>query len=178
MASMGPQLDSCGRCIFRTSAKRERVPLQWGRNLTVAEGNTCATVRAKGAGLQWGRNLTVAEGWPARSHRYSFACASMGPQLDSCGRLVDLGMFVPHPLMLQWGRNLTVAEGGFSAQSWTRRLLLQWGRNLTVAEGKSSTSTSTTRKRLQWGRNLTVAEGLKSRRRPPPPHNGFNGAAT
>ena len=37
--------------------------LQWGRNLTVAEG---ARVLCRGGGgrkLQWGRNLTVAEGF-------------------------------------------------------------------------------------------------------------------
>ena len=37
-------------------------PLQWGRNLTVAEGAMRDADRAETALLQWGRNLTVAEG--------------------------------------------------------------------------------------------------------------------
>ena len=60
--------------------------LQWGRNLIVAEGRARYRRRARRATLQWGRNLIVAEGsqvcgWP------SLVRASMGPQLDSCGRL-------------------------------------------------------------------------------------------
>ena len=34
----------------------------------------------------------------------------MGPQLDSCGRKIDLTE-LKYTTMLQWGRNLTVAEG-------------------------------------------------------------------
>ena len=34
---MGPQLDSCGRAEI-SQAQIEIVKLQWGRNLTVAEG--------------------------------------------------------------------------------------------------------------------------------------------
>ena len=37
--------------------------LQWGRNLTVAEGMLMERYEEVDAGLQWGRNLTVAEGW-------------------------------------------------------------------------------------------------------------------
>ena len=37
LASMGPQLDSCGRRIPAADIVR-RSALQWGRNLTVAEG--------------------------------------------------------------------------------------------------------------------------------------------
>ena len=36
--------------------------------------------------LQWGRNLTVAEGVAGRRQAYKRSNASMGPQLDSCGR--------------------------------------------------------------------------------------------
>ena len=82
---MGPQLDSCGR--FGYAGRHDNaMELQWGRNLTVAEG---APSLASGAGLptlQWGRNLTVAEG----------LAGPRGPALI---------------LSLQWGRNLTVAEG-------------------------------------------------------------------
>ena len=37
--------------------------LQWGRNLTVAEGFVKSMESSEAALLQWGRNLTVAEGF-------------------------------------------------------------------------------------------------------------------
>ena len=84
-------------------------PLQWGRNLIVAEGLALEELRASRHWLQWGRNLIVAEGisltvsafvitmlqWGRNlivaEGRYvyksvSTLTASMGPQLDSCGR--------------------------------------------------------------------------------------------
>ena len=84
-ASMGPQLDSCGRW-HRTIGAKAQATLQWGRNLTVAEGAWERYNRAQKRALQWGRNLTVAEGaFPLSVSYFS--------------------------LSLQWGRNLTVAEG-------------------------------------------------------------------
>ena len=62
--------------------------LQWGRNLSVAEGGTWRQAPGRMGMLQWGRNLSVAEGWPARLHRYFSAFASMGPQPFGCGRAV------------------------------------------------------------------------------------------
>ena len=35
---MGPQLDSCGRCSHMGGRRGRPASLQWGRNLTVAEG--------------------------------------------------------------------------------------------------------------------------------------------
>ena len=102
--------------------------------MTVAEG-TYHDVAGVGAGLlQWGRNLTVAEG-ASIAGRTSVQVASMGPQLDSCGRL-----YVPLrneglAARLQWGRNLTVAEGVGAQARAALVVPLQWGRNLTVAEG-------------------------------------------
>ena len=61
--------------------------LQWGRNLIVAEGPILTSTSASLDELQWGRNLIVAEG----SHlgpTLNEPGASMGPQLDSCGRLI------------------------------------------------------------------------------------------
>ena len=86
---MGPQPFGCGRivtwpCLFITRW------LQWGRNLSVAEGATVRALRKAAAGfngaatfrlrkaslvfetwtcfrLQWGRNLSVAEGWRGRA---------------------------------------------------------------------------------------------------------------
>ena len=44
--------------------------------------------------------------------------ASMGPQLDSCGRASTQSTGVGTVSMLQWGRNLTVAEG--EGQAWRK----------------------------------------------------------
>ena len=84
---MGPQLDSCGRPAIAPPPLAS-VSLQWGRNLTVAEGSWTAAAARAAASLQWGRNLTVAEGAqsPATKAR---PLASMGPQLDSCGRFCN-----------------------------------------------------------------------------------------
>ena len=82
---MGPQLDSCGRSIDGEHVYAGTL-LQWGRNLTVAEGGAVVAVHA--AQLK----------------------ASMGPQLDSCGRLAR-EVRAELDEVLQWGRNLTVAEG-------------------------------------------------------------------
>ena len=84
-ASMGPQLDSCGRAPSD------------GRDSSYP-------------GLQWGRNLIVAEGVVALVDRAQAGYASMGPQLDSCGRPESAKEAKPTG-MLQWGRNLIVAEG-------------------------------------------------------------------
>ena len=109
-ASMGPQLDSCGRqrldagrCrkvpqlqwgrnlivaegIVRVTGAETSLELQWGRNLIVAEG-TAAQPKPRGLmELQWGRNLIVAEGVVQSITDWKSAVASMGPQLDSCGR--------------------------------------------------------------------------------------------
>ena len=59
---MGPQLDSCGRRRSRHSRAEIAAALQWGRNLTVAEGMSTGRAATDAIALQWGRNLTVAEG--------------------------------------------------------------------------------------------------------------------
>ena len=132
-ASMGPQLVRCGMyglqrtfcpltlcfngaatCSLRNAALRSRDdigigPLQWGRNLFVAEcgqhydrrllasgfngAATCslrnvekATVGVEKATLlQWGRNLFVAECLAPQRNGKVVAVASMGPQLVRCG---------------------------------------------------------------------------------------------
>ena len=85
VASMGPQLDSCGRSLPGLSFFAS-CSLQWGRNLTVAEGGRGISHPAMYPELQWGRNLTVAEG-------------------------VHWAKEIDVTKVLQWGRNLTVAEG-------------------------------------------------------------------
>ena len=108
---MGPQLDSCGRFLW-FGADRTHTLLQWGRNLIVAEGPPSQTpgfvgrralqwgrnlIVAEGRFgmrpftfwrvLQWGRNLIVAEGSREHGNVPEILSASMGPQLDSCGRV-------------------------------------------------------------------------------------------
>ena len=61
--------------------------LQWGRNLIVAEGEAAPCACAKTVALQWGRNLIVAEGPDPGADAARVRAASMGPQLDSCGRM-------------------------------------------------------------------------------------------
>ena len=100
LASMGPQLDSCGRLNRR---------LDRYENVNV---------------LQWGRNLIVAEGTGLLLARFKTAPASMGPQLDSCGRNAALDALAGHH-ELQWGRNLIVAEGCFSIST----ILAPWSFN-------------------------------------------------
>ena len=84
--------------------------------------------------LQWGRNLTVADGTSAVRDRHRRRHASMGPQLDSCGWRRRMAAAELRAL-LQWGRNLTVADGAAPAAATDGQYLLQWGRNLTVADG-------------------------------------------
>ena len=108
-ASMGPQLDSCGRWaaefdewaqillqwgrnLIVAEGKTGTLDwgfmseLQWGRNLIVAEGPSGRSAPAPTQSLQWGRNLIVAEGCECCGNVVAVKKASMGPQLDSCGR--------------------------------------------------------------------------------------------
>ena len=81
--------------------------------------------------------MTVAEGISALLKHGLSMSASMGPQLDSCGRRHAGAANRLNTGLLQWGRNLTVAEGDAEATEATEAETLQWGRNLTVAEGLS-----------------------------------------
>ena len=84
--------------------------------------------------LQWGRNLTVAEGLLRKMWQTAFSPASMGPQLDSCGRLAayerptSVWPASMGPQLDSCGRHRILLSG--TSIDW-----LQWGRNLTVAEG-------------------------------------------
>ena len=90
---MGPQLDSCGRSDCSFDRLASSALLQWGRNLTVAEGmNVRDWIAENNPPLQWGRNLTVAEGVQLVCRARAERDASMGPQLDSCGRVYRVGM--------------------------------------------------------------------------------------
>ena len=87
--SMGPQPFGCGR-IRALYPPVGNACLQWGRNLSVAEGYCLRCIGKMIKDLQWGRNLSVAEGSDA---------------IASALRTNDL----------QWGRNLSVAEGATSS---------------------------------------------------------------
>ena len=144
--------------------RRHERRLQWGRNLTVAEGMPYVWRFGTAARLQWGRNLTVAEGFQGGRPVIPRSDASMGPQLDSCGRGAALGgrhgLFVASmgPQLDSCGRSLKAAADELNAG-------LQWGRNLTVAEGSPQPrAPALPRHWLQWGRNLTVAEGALRKR--------------
>ena len=177
------------------------IMLQWGRNLTVAEGVGLNVSDEFLPRLQWGRNLTVAEGGQARTRGAPARGASMGPQLDSCGRVVRVGGRVLKFMWLQWGRNLTVAEGGTQCRVGAQACDASMGPQLdscgrhdqlvprhdggVASMGPQLDSCGRRRVEaplnvappLQWGRNLTVAEG-------PYPSTWpacracFNGAAT
>ena len=133
---MGPQPFGCGRLKKQIQKERDIAMLQWGRNLSVAEGDNPAPSQCRhcpasmgpqpfGCGrgdiaidrrgmiweLQWGRNLSVAEGAMGESGAAA-AVASMGPQPFGCGRL-RTRLPLTLCLKLQWGRNLSVAEGEF-----------------------------------------------------------------
>ena len=154
LASMGPQLDSCGRQVPRPQAAEPGL-LQWGRNLTVAEGFVAEGRKSLGIKLQWGRNLTVAEGGGLGGHALAGRPASMGPQLDSCGRLSEFLARLADQNPLQWGRNLTVAEGLEGKEPvGCRGAWLQWGRNLTVAEGTTECTAILSRQRASMGPQL------------------------
>ena len=87
------------------------------------------------APLQWGRDLSVAEGCRQTLGGDRQRPASMGPRPFGRGRgpteLSALGLGT-----LQWGRDLSVAEGVSARTRRARREKLQWGRDLSVAEGR------------------------------------------
>ena len=84
--------------------------------------------------LQWGRDLSVAEGRAGAAPAPQGAGASMGPRPFGRGR--DAGNLPALPATgLQWGRDLSVAEGSGCRPTRSPTIWLQWGRDLSVAEG-------------------------------------------
>ena len=83
--------------------------LQWGRDLSAAEGRSSARACAHWRRLQWGRDLSAAEGrwWdpPGSSGGCFNGAATFRP------RKVAEATMVIAPLLLQWGRDLSAAEG-------------------------------------------------------------------
>jgi len=85
-ASMGPRLDSRGR-VYSTRAYVSRLRLQWGRGWTAAEGFRSDLWLCAEHMLQWGRGWTAAEGGFELTDSLPQLFASMGPRLDSRGRV-------------------------------------------------------------------------------------------
>ena len=157
-ASMGPQLDSCGRYIDTKANLEKMNALQWGRNLTVAEGglnparlvfylpasmgpqlDSCGRVRLGGRGRRGARasmgpqldSCGRAKIWAAVLAKRG---ASMGPQLDSCGRAAA-DQYLAREFIASMGPQLDSCGRGAQSKSGLADTWLQWGRNLTVAEG-------------------------------------------
>ena len=108
---MGPRPFGRGRLIPLWFICLIIIKLQWGRDLSVAEGILSYLLESTFLVLQWGRDLSVAEGWSHRDY--------------------------PQPYWaLQWGRDLSVAEGTARREYYVVANLLQWGRDLSVAEGE------------------------------------------
>ena len=175
-ASMGPQPFGCGRLSLICSLTLPRA-------------------------LQWGRNLSVAEGAGRHRRRGRRRPASMGPQPFGCGReFVDNGDG-SFSIVLQWGRNLSVAEGQGQAALRGNQESFNGAATFRLRKGKdrlrqierhaasmgpqpfgcgrSAVGTSASvAPQLQWGRNLSVAEGPCSSWSMGRPAGSFNGAAT
>ena len=109
--------------------------------------------------LQWGRDLSVAEGRGPRRQRRRGPQASMGPRPFGRGRHTPGRLSSTAPRQLQWGRDLSVAEGARTTLPWEPTEVLQWGRDLSVAEGWLKSRVVPPTCLLQWGRDLSVAEG-------------------
>ena len=94
-------------------------------------------MRAKSK-LQWGRDLSVAEGvrltgkCQNASRRFNGAATFRSRKEGPPAQNVCRG------LVLQWGRDLSVAEGTLREYVTELTVELQWGRDLSVAEGPST----------------------------------------
>ena len=184
---MGPRPFGRGRG-FDVRKHDDAALLQWGRDLSAAEGSHSVNDPPAFAGLQWGRDLSAAEGALPSTYvsvLWSFnGAATFRPRKASDhGCMLDLtscfngaATFRPrkvpadltarlNALRLQWGRDLSAAEGHEHRLSKKNVSVLQWGRDLSAAEGSDSISLRGLIPWLQWGRDLSAAEG-HSRRDP------------
>ena len=152
-ASMGPRPFGRGR-RRQGRAVRRRCRLQWGRDLSVAEGTSRATAAA----------ITVCFNGAA-TFRSRKVRAKHGGALPPC--------------RLQWGRDLSVAEGRWPAYATPSQLpRFNGAATFRSRKGPGTTPSSTLVPLLQWGRDLSVAEGSAGKRPSSGRRCGFNGAAT
>ena len=160
-ASMGPRPFGRGRLCAR-HADSTICRLQWGRDLSVAEGAEVMPGRGVGLPLQWGRDLSVAEG-RQRAHRAG-ALVSFNGAATFRSRKVAKPAGRP-----AWYQGFNGAATFRSRKDVADRrnangaAWLQWGRDLSVAEGRGRPVPPSCGRMLQWGRDLSVAEGAASR---------------
>ncbi len=84
-------------------------PLQWGRDVSVAEISIDRSSFSADASLQWGRDVSVAEistRRVTRSRRHGFNGAATFPSR----KFPTYTGFFPTYSVLQWGRDVSVAE--------------------------------------------------------------------
>jgi len=183
-ASMGPRLDSRGRMPPKPFLDWLRSGFNGAAAGQPRKDAAEAVPRLASVGLQWGRGWTAAEGCRRSRSSIGFGRASMGPRLDSRGRMP------PKPFLdwLRSGFNGAAAgqprKGGAGVSGITGSHSLQWGCGWTAAEGFRYIDPDTGEKTasmgprldsrgramvaglvaeaivwLQWGRGWTAAEG-------------------
>ena len=108
--SMGPQPFGCGRYVYGRD-RHSRQAFNGAATFRLRKDRSDYTARAQFLCLQWGRNLSVAEGQGGSAWGGRPAPPSMGPQPFGCGRTSPLAILPSRRHGLQWGRNLSVAEG-------------------------------------------------------------------
>ena len=100
------------------------------------KGHDMATRHAQASPLQWGRDLSIAESQtktavPAVSPLGFNGAAIFRSRKGPNNWLSDA------PLSLQWGRDLSIAERLVALSVIGREFALQWGRDLSIAERSS-----------------------------------------
>ena len=146
-------------CNGRRNSQIRGKPLQWGRDLSVAEGAGLCQRLGDGAGhasmgpRPFGRGRPLSGG-KYNGHTGRFNGAATFRSRKECSGSVSSRLRNG----LQWGRDLSVAEGCWSISDSRRLPMLQWGRDLSVAEGHGRALSFLTGTTLQWGRDLSVAE--------------------
>ena len=133
--------------------------LQWGRDLSVAEGRDCEEHIAPVMPLQWGRDLSVAEGRSSRAPGRCHVDASMGPRPFGRGRTSGCARSTRSRGCFNGAATFRSRKAPGRRTMHGRIITLQWGRDLSVAEGVWQSATMTAPTPLQWGRDLSVAEG-------------------
>ena len=201
-ASMGPRPFGRGRLVYAEAATTAP-KLQWGRDLSVAEGgraatwpvsvfsfNGAATFRSRKGQRQrraW-QNASCFNGAAtfrsrkARPRRHAASGrqrASMGPRPFGRGRSPLRGGTPKVTGALQWGRDLSVAEGAYCDIFLCGHLHASMGpRPFGRGRHLAAIWRYAAIVALQWGRDLSVAEGSSSSSCTDASSCGFNGAAT
>ncbi len=152
MASMGPRRFRRGS-RERSPSLREFSPLQWGRDVSVAEVNAPVANSFSASGLQWGRDVSVAE---VSDPTYTNVVAGL----------------------LQWGRDVSVAEVSRHSGIKLGSSALQWGRDVSVAEVTGCSYVCLRDTRASMGPRRFRRGSLDRMPTQSLHHHSFNGAAT